>query len=78
MAERSNAAVLKTVEGQPSQGSNPCLSAKFLTVINQQLLIKYCSKKLTFEENIHSLQLQQKTQCAHMYREDGSYAIEII
>lgn len=30
MAERSNAAVLKTVEGQPSQGSNPCLSAKFL------------------------------------------------
>ena len=27
MAERSNAAVLKTVEGQPSQGSNPCLSA---------------------------------------------------
>ncbi len=28
VAERSNAAVLKTVEGQPSQGSNPCLSAK--------------------------------------------------
>lgn len=28
MAERSIAAVLKTVEGQPSQGSNPCLSAK--------------------------------------------------
>ena len=28
VAEWSNAAVLKTVEGQPSQGSNPCLSAK--------------------------------------------------
>ena len=28
VAERSIAAVLKTVEGQPSQGSNPCLSAK--------------------------------------------------
>ncbi|CBJ11651.1 hypothetical protein LLO_1292 [Legionella longbeachae NSW150] len=28
MAEWSIAAVLKTVEGQPSQGSNPCLSAK--------------------------------------------------
>ncbi len=27
MAEWSKAAVLKTVEGQPSQGSNPCLSA---------------------------------------------------
>ncbi len=27
MAEWSIAAVLKTVEGQPSQGSNPCLSA---------------------------------------------------
>ena len=32
MAERSNAAVLKTVEGQPSQGSNPCLSAKIITL----------------------------------------------
>ena len=30
MAEWSIAAVLKTVEGQPSQGSNPCLSAKFI------------------------------------------------
>ncbi len=30
MAERSIAAVLKTVEGQPSQGSNPCLSARAL------------------------------------------------
>ena len=30
MAERSIAAVLKTVEGKPSQGSNPCLSAKTL------------------------------------------------
>ena len=28
VAERPKAAVLKTVEGQPSQGSNPCLSAK--------------------------------------------------
>ena len=27
MAERSNAAVLKTVDGQPSGGSNPSLSA---------------------------------------------------
>ncbi len=27
VAEWSKAAVLKTVEGQPSQGSNPCLSA---------------------------------------------------
>ena len=27
VAEWSIAAVLKTVEGQPSQGSNPCLSA---------------------------------------------------
>tara|TARA_Y100000768_G_scaffold382534_1_gene363068 strand:- start:983 stop:1858 length:876 start_codon:yes stop_codon:yes gene_type:complete len=29
VAEWSKAAVLKTVEGQPSQGSNPCLSAIF-------------------------------------------------
>lgn len=29
VAEWSKAAVLKTVEGQLSQGSNPCLSAKF-------------------------------------------------
>jgi hypothetical protein len=29
VAEWSIAAVLKTVEGQPSQGSNPCLSASF-------------------------------------------------
>ena len=30
VAERSKAAVLKTVEGDdPSQGSNPCLSASF-------------------------------------------------
>ena len=28
MAEWSIAVVLKTIEGQPSQGSNPCLSAK--------------------------------------------------
>ena len=27
VAERPKAAVLKTVEGKPSQGSNPCLSA---------------------------------------------------
>jgi membrane-associated protein len=30
MAEWSIAAVLKTVEGKPSQGSNPCLSARIL------------------------------------------------
>jgi hypothetical protein len=30
VAEWSNAAVLKTVEPQGSQGSNPCLSAIFL------------------------------------------------
>ena len=38
MAEWSKAAVLKTVEGQPSQGSNPCLSAintRFLGVFNK-------------------------------------------
>ena len=29
MAEWSIAAVLKTVEGQPSQGSNPCLSEDY-------------------------------------------------
>ncbi len=29
VAERSKAAVLKTVEAQASQGSNPCLSAIF-------------------------------------------------
>jgi hypothetical protein len=29
MAERSNAAVLKTVVGQPTGGSNPSLSAKY-------------------------------------------------
>lgn len=33
MAEWSIAAVLKTVEGQPSQGSNPCLSAKIFLII---------------------------------------------
>ena len=31
VAERFKAAVLKTVEGQPSGGSNPSLSAIFLT-----------------------------------------------
>ena len=29
VAERSNAAVLKTVEGRPSGGSNPSLSASY-------------------------------------------------
>ena len=28
MAERSKAMVLKTIVGQPTQGSNPCLSAR--------------------------------------------------
>ena len=35
MAEWSNAAVLKTVEGQTSGGSNPSFSAcKFLNILN--------------------------------------------
>jgi hypothetical protein len=34
MAEWLKAAVLKTVEGRPSQGSNPCLSAIISSVIN--------------------------------------------
>ena len=34
LAERSKAAVLKTVEGQPSGGSNPSLSAIFLNLHN--------------------------------------------
>lgn len=33
MAERSNAAVLKTVDGQLSRGSNPFLSAKKCSVL---------------------------------------------
>ncbi len=33
VAERPKAAVLKTVEGKPSQGSNPCLSA--ITIIKE-------------------------------------------
>ncbi len=47
VAERSKAAVLKTVEGQPSQGSNPCLSAK---VHNSSLSI------ITFRANSNSSQ----------------------
>ncbi len=31
MAERSNAAVLKTVEGNTSGGSNPSLSARYIS-----------------------------------------------
>ena len=31
MAERSKAIVLKTIVGQPTQGSNPCLSAMICT-----------------------------------------------
>jgi hypothetical protein len=36
MAERSIAAVLKTVEGQTSGGSNPSLSAEILQVFDLQ------------------------------------------
>jgi hypothetical protein len=36
VAERPKAAVLKTVEGKPSQGSNPCLSA-IIDIKNPQL-----------------------------------------
>jgi hypothetical protein len=36
VAERSKAAVLKTVEGcPPSQGSNPCLSATKILFVNK-------------------------------------------
>jgi hypothetical protein len=31
VAERLKAAVLKTVEGKPSQGSNPCFSAIYVS-----------------------------------------------
>ena len=41
MAERSNAAVLKTVDGQLSGGSNPSLSAKFAG--------KYCKYAPAFD-----------------------------
>ncbi len=42
MAEWSIAAVLKTVEGQPSQGSNPCLSARIsYRIIIFALLIRF-------------------------------------
>lgn len=34
MAERFNATVLKTVVGQPTQGSNPCLSASNMSIIS--------------------------------------------
>ena len=36
MAERSNAAVLKTVEGHTSGGSNPSFSATFVKARNQR------------------------------------------
>ncbi len=42
VAERSKAAVLKTVEGQPSQGSNPCLSATFVAALPGGFFISSC------------------------------------
>jgi hypothetical protein len=48
MAERSIAAVLKTVEGQPSQGSNPCLSAIFTSVYS--ILIFFTYTPIIFSE----------------------------
>ena len=49
MAERTNAAALKAVEGHTSQGSNPCLSATYLIQIppiNTNFVI--IAKKVTF------------------------------
>jgi hypothetical protein len=45
MAERSKAAVLKTVEGQPSQGSNPCLSPNYIAAYHRAVaegMLGYC------------------------------------
>ena len=51
MAEWTKAAVLKTVEGQPSGGSNPSLSAKdFLFVLNK---VRIFAKK-----SVHELAFQ--------------------
>ncbi len=54
MAERSNAAVLKTVDGQLSGGSNPSLSAKLLgsTVSTPQHLIEEMKKPSGSREGV--------------------------
>ena len=42
MAERFNAAVLKTAVGQPTVGSNPTLSATYSTAILSELRWFFC------------------------------------
>ena len=46
MAERSNAAVLKTVEVKASGGSNPSLSAKSMNVLRKQAFLFWAFARL--------------------------------
>ena len=48
MAERSNAAVLKTVEVKASGGSNPSLSAKSMNVLRKQAFLFWSLAKLAW------------------------------
>ena len=43
VAERFKAAVLRTVEGQPSGGSNPSLSAIFYSTFSNCVAVVFCS-----------------------------------
>ena len=49
MAEWSNAAVLKTVDGQTSGGSNPSLSANQMPGVSRAFLFSDESKHLVLE-----------------------------
>ena len=67
MAEWSKAAVLKTVEGQPSQGSNPCLSAINMAARmksdNSLLHQKYLNQlhQFVFQQAKKSIRLDKKS-----------------
>ena len=57
MAERSNAAVLKTVEAQVSGGSNPSLSAKiYLPAFNKKQVFYALLYKSSFFDDQYSKQ----------------------
>ena len=59
MAERSNAAVLKTVEGQTSGGSNPSLSASFALAARWISNLKGSSRHAGMSLRSKSLSLRQ-------------------
>ena len=67
MAERSNAAVLKTVEVQASGGSNPSLSAGvrrkmlFYNILRLAYLVGECKKECYYCKVYYTLLLLKRT-----------------